>query len=200
MTITLNRAKYAVICEPLEGQLECGDQYLVKEVADGILFAVVDGLGHGEEAAYAAKQATETIDKYAEEPIETLFKRCDEALHSTRGAAITMVKLNEKYSLNYLSIGNVLGVCWNVDKNGMLTRQSLYSVGGIVGSRLPQFIQTKEISVSPSDTLILATDGIKPAFEVEPARYDTPDKISQQIFDNYRNTKDDGLVLVALFL
>ena len=33
-----------------EGQTVCGDLHLVKSFADGVLTAVVDGLGHGVEA------------------------------------------------------------------------------------------------------------------------------------------------------
>jgi len=39
----------------LPGQTVSGDKYLVKPLADGVLLAVVDGLGHGGEATAAAK-------------------------------------------------------------------------------------------------------------------------------------------------
>ncbi len=53
----LNRVRYHVISEPLAGQMESGDQYLVKELDHSVLIAVADGLGHGVEAAFAAKKS-----------------------------------------------------------------------------------------------------------------------------------------------
>ncbi len=37
------------------GETVSGDQYLVVPIADGVLMAVVDGVGHGLEAALAAE-------------------------------------------------------------------------------------------------------------------------------------------------
>ncbi len=56
----LRRIRYEVISEALLGQRECGDQCLVEELPDFILLAVADGLGHGAEAALAAKKALQT--------------------------------------------------------------------------------------------------------------------------------------------
>jgi negative regulator of sigma-B (phosphoserine phosphatase) len=198
--IRLKQIKYDVIFEALEGETECGDQYLIKELADFTLLVVVDGLGHGEEASHAAKKAIETIDAHANEDIETLFKRCDAALGNTRGAAITLVKLDLNYTMKYVAIGNVMGVHWYIHQSSRLKQKSFFLVGGIVGSRSPSSIQVKEFTCGPGDTLILATDGIQNQFETEPPRFQSPDKIAQQIFSSYRNKKDDGLVLVAQLL
>jgi len=45
----------------LQGQTESGDSYLVSTFPNGMLVAVVDGLGHGGEAAAAAKAAIVTV-------------------------------------------------------------------------------------------------------------------------------------------
>ena len=42
---------------PLPGEVESGDLSLVKRVGKGTLIAVVDGLGHGQEAASSAHAA-----------------------------------------------------------------------------------------------------------------------------------------------
>jgi negative regulator of sigma-B (phosphoserine phosphatase) len=59
---------------PLKGQDVSGDSYLIKPVPNGILMAVVDGLGHGYEAALFSKIAITTLDTYASEPITPLVK------------------------------------------------------------------------------------------------------------------------------
>lgn len=200
MTISLKKVKYEVIFEPLEGQTECGDQYLIKEGADFILLAVVDGLGHGKEAAFAAKKAIQTLVDNASESIETLFKLCDQALLNTRGAAMTVGKIDTRYKLTYMAVGNVIGLCWKIDTNNRMIQHSLFLEGGIVGSRLPPAMEVKEIDMTPGDTVILATDGIKPEVEIEPPQLGSPEKIARQIFNIYRNKNDDGLILVAQLL
>lgn len=46
---------------PAKGHRESGDGYLVRPVAGGVLLAVVDGLGHGREAAVAAEVAVREV-------------------------------------------------------------------------------------------------------------------------------------------
>jgi negative regulator of sigma-B (phosphoserine phosphatase) len=199
MGACLKKVKFEVIFEPFRGEMDCGDQYLVKELDDFTLVVVVDGLGHGSDAAFAAKKAIYTLEAHAKEPIETLFKLCNESLHDTRGAAMTIVKIDSDYKLTYAAIGNVLGVCWKMDSNCKLRRESIFMEGGIVGCRLPSVV-VKEIAMGAGDTFILATDGIKSQFEIEPPKFDSPQKIAEQIFSAYRNKNDDGLVLVLQLL
>src|SRR2546426_9728599 len=77
----------------LPGQTVSGDKHLIKPLADGVLLAVVDGLGHGDEATIAAKIAIAVLESHAEEPLTALVKRCDEALTSTRGVVMTLATL-----------------------------------------------------------------------------------------------------------
>jgi phosphoserine phosphatase RsbX len=193
----LRQVKYKVICEALDNQIECGDQYFIKKLDDFILFAVIDGLGHGKKAEEAAKLAIKTLDAHANESIESLFKLCHEALIKTRGAAMTLVKIDVSYKLTYIAIGNVLGVCWKIDENYKLKHHSFFLEGGIVGAQLPSLMRVREIAMAPGDIFILATDGIKAQFENEAPILEKPDQIAKRIFETYRNKKDDALVLVA---
>jgi negative regulator of sigma-B (phosphoserine phosphatase) len=198
VTIHLKQMDYKVIYEPLVGEVECGDQYLVKELPDIILLAVVDGLGHGHDAAYAAETAIATIDANAHESIETIFNLCHTALSSTRGAAISIVQINStQHSLKYKCVGNVIGTYWSIDENSRPSKNSFFLEGGVVGYRLPNSVPVKELISHSGDTLILATDGIKKQFELEPPTWGSAASIAQNIFSNYRNNKDDGLLLVA---
>src|SRR2546427_31410 len=86
VTDTSSLLEWGVATLTLAGQLESGDLHLVREVGGGVLVAVVDGLGHGEEAAAAARLAVTTLDQFAPEPIASLVQRCHEALRGTRGS------------------------------------------------------------------------------------------------------------------
>lgn len=198
MPVTLKRLKYEVLYEALKGEIACGDHYIIKELDDSILIAVIDGLGHGEEAAFAAKKAATVMEENADKTVEQIFHICNQELADTRGVVMTALKVDANYKLRYMAIGNVMGVCWKIDKDKLI-RLPLFTEGGIVGSRIPAFVREKEVIINPGATLILATDGIKTEFEIESPTFESPDVIAQRIFTSYRNIKDDGLVLVAQF-
>src|SRR5436190_4048002 len=96
----------------LGGQTVSGDQHLVKSFADGILVAVIDGLGHGQEAAHAAKIAVNTLNTAADHAsIITLIQRCHEALAKTRGVVMSLALFNElDRTITWAGVGNVTGV------------------------------------------------------------------------------------------
>src|SRR5947207_15925672 len=72
------------------GETESGDLHLVKRVGRGTLVAAVDGLGHGAEAAAAARAPVAALDQYAEESLQPLMRRCHEALAGSRGVVLTL--------------------------------------------------------------------------------------------------------------
>jgi hypothetical protein len=57
----------------LAGQSVSGDRYLLRPYPDGLLVAVVDGLGHGEMAAAAADIAVATLETHSREPVIPLL-------------------------------------------------------------------------------------------------------------------------------
>ena len=197
MTVQLKHINFQVLVEALKGETECGDDYLVKELDNHTLLVVVDGLGHGREAAFAAKKAIETVKLNAHQPIEILFKLCNEALSMTRGAAMTIVTIDSDQTITYKAVGNVAGVYWHIEERAKLRQHSFLLDSGIVGSNSPTHISAKKINLTSGDIIILATDGIKAQFENTVPRWDTPDKIAHHMFTTYRNNNDDGLVLVV---
>ncbi|MCL5272119.1 MAG: SpoIIE family protein phosphatase [Gammaproteobacteria bacterium] len=198
--ICLKRIKYSVVVEALSGEVACGDQYLITELPDATLFAVVDGLGHGERAELAAKKAIEVIKENAHQPIEQLFRLCNDALDKTRGVAMTIVRIDDNYKINYKAVGNVSGVWWHIGEKAKLSSQSFYLENGIVGTPLAQLTPSKEMVLAAGDTLILASDGISKEFENLAPKWGTVDNIAKEIFTTYRNKKDDGIVLVVQLL
>ncbi len=65
--------EWGVAGQPFAGQAVSGDRHLVEPVPNGVLVAVVDGLGHGEEAAQAAQLAIATLQAYAHESVVALL-------------------------------------------------------------------------------------------------------------------------------
>lgn len=197
MIMQCKHLKYEVIFEALKGETDCGDQYLVKELNNSILIAVADGLGHGSEAAVAAKKAMVVLDTHANEPIDKLIKICDQELAETRGAALTLMRIDENCMLSYLGVGNVAGACWQFDEIAHLNRHSFYLERGIVGCQLPSSMQVRNITIKPGDIFIVATDGINEKFETELLKLGSSETIAKYLFKKYRNSSDDGLMLAG---
>src|SRR5262245_31081614 len=101
---------WAIAERPLPGQTVSGDLFVVQPFDHGLLLAVVDGVGHGDEAIAAARAAVEILEARAEESVITLVNRCHRALAQTRGAVMTLASLNPREdTVTWLGVGNVEG-------------------------------------------------------------------------------------------
>src|SRR5213082_2372604 len=99
---------WGVAAQALAGEMESGDLHLVKRVGRGTLVAAVDGLGHGAEAAAAARAAVAALDQYAEESLLPLVRRCHDALAGSRGVVMSLAYVGGvQPSLTWLGVGNV---------------------------------------------------------------------------------------------
>lgn len=148
----------------LPGQLESGDLHFVMGTSTGGLVGVVDGLGHGAEAATAAQLAIKTIEAYAEESVITIVKKCDEKLRKTRGAVMALASINTfDETVTLLSIGNVEGMLVRIDPSANPAYENIITRPGVVGYRLPPPIASV-FSISRGDYLIFCTDGIREDF------------------------------------
>src|SRR5262245_42942594 len=95
----------------LRGERESGDRFLVSVLQASTLFAVVDGIGHGHEAAAAAEVALRVLREHAAEPIPQLVGLCHEALRETRGVVASLAHFDEDHhALTWIGVGNVEGV------------------------------------------------------------------------------------------
>lgn len=177
------------------GQSESGDWYVVTPFADGVLVAVVDGLGHGRDAAIATRLATVTLEQYAHEPPEQLFLRCNEVLRTTRGAAISMASFDrQRRTMTWLAVGNVSGTLMRADRAARA--DNLVLRGGVVGLNLPELRPAVKV-VAPGDTLVFATDGVRLNFtELLSPDSGPPQQLADRILQSYATYTDDALVLV----
>ena len=162
------------------------------------MLAVVDGLGHGHGAAAAAKIAAETLQRNAKESVIQLMRLCHENLKPTRGVVMSLASFNFADStLTWLGVGNVEGVLVQRDAYGTVTHEVLPLRGGVVGDRLPPLLASI-VPVSRGDTLIFATDGIRPNF-TDGLRPESVQATASTLLKNFARGTDDALVLVARY-
>jgi phosphoserine phosphatase RsbX len=192
--------QWGVATQPIPGQTVCGDLHLVKPLAYGALVAVVDGLGHGDEAIAVARIAINVLQEEADQSVITLVKRCHQALIKTRGVVLTLASFNTlDATVSWLSVGNVAGLLLRADTRAMPPCETALLRGGVVGYQLPP-LHASVIAVAPDDLLVLATDGIRNGFDLSDLLGGTPQKIADRVMSRHFKGNDDGLVLVARFL
>lgn len=183
---------------PMAGETKSGDLHLVESFADGMLFAVIDGLGHGDEAEEAARFAYRVIQERPSDPVVSILERCHQRMVGfPRGAVITLASLNPRTStLSCAGIGNVEGFLFRQSPFPNQRPENVIPRRGVVGSRLPP-LQTMSFAVAKGDTLILATDGIRRGFECGIRMEQSPQEIADAILAQHTLGTDDALVLVA---
>lgn len=181
----------------LAGQTASGDRAVVVPFPDGALVALVDGLGHGEEACDAALAAERVMLAAPYDPVDMLLRRCHDALRSTRGAVMSLASFDVKQAtMTWFAVGNV---------EGMLVRapgeasDAIPMRGGTVGFTLPP-LAPRTISVRPGDTLVLASDGIRLGFKEEIIPPRTPQEIADQVMARWSKGTDDACVVVARYV
>lgn len=176
-------------------EAESGDLHVVAEFPDGVLVGVIDGLGHGIEAAASASVAASVLSSSAGDPLEALVERCHEALRRARGAVMSLARF-EGPSMTWAGVGNVEGLLVRGDGG---VRETIPLRGGIVGYHLP-CLRVATLPVAPGDTLILATDGIRGGFGEALSPRATPQALADRILALHARGSDDALVLVARYL
>ena len=180
------------------GQVVSGDRHVIAPFDGGVLAGVVDGLGHGGEAASAAERCVATLQRHACEALVPMLTYCHEALRSTRGAAISVASFTfHDNMMTWLGVGNVAGVL--VQGRRHPKREHLLVRGGVVGSNLPS-LRPASLPLQPGDMLILATDGIREEFVDTVEVLGAPDAIAHYIVGEHAKGTDDSLALVVRYL
>lgn len=66
----------SVFSRPLPGQKYNGDSYFIKRYEDKVIFAVIDGLGHGKDAQEASQSAVDCLENSYRRPFTEIFQLC----------------------------------------------------------------------------------------------------------------------------
>jgi phosphoserine phosphatase RsbX len=189
--------EYGIAIRPLRGEIESGDVYTIIPHSRGALIAVIDGLGHGYEAALAAKVAVITLTRHVHMPLLDLVKSCHHALIKTRGVEMSIASLEWcDETMEWLSIGNVAGVLLRVIDQRSLDREYILMRNGVVGHRLPP-LRAMKLRLQRGDLLIFATDGVREGYHSDVSLDASPQETADRILAEFGKTTDDALILVV---
>src|SRR5205823_4595645 len=105
---SLQQVEWAVAQRALPGESVSGDRHVVLPHRRGVTLAVIDGLGHGTEAAKAAELAAATLRRMPENNLLAHLNCCHLALTNSRGVVMTLAEFNLRdHTLTLCGVGNV---------------------------------------------------------------------------------------------
>jgi anti-sigma regulatory factor (Ser/Thr protein kinase) len=191
---SLTRGTMGVVCLPLHGEEECGDSWAVETVGGTQVVFLVDGLGHGPQAASAALAAMTVFREMVSEAPEVMLRAMHLALHHTRGAALSLAVLDRAArTAHFYGVGNVEGRVVTLSANRHLLPQN-----GIVGQNMPR-IQCATAEWPADGRLVMHSDGVSTRWRADQypgllARH--PSLLAGVIFRDCARARDDATVLV----
>jgi len=198
-TMKAGGVEWGVAGSVLPGQSHSGDHHVVCSFPDGVLLAVLDGLGHGDEAAAAATKAACVLEHDAKLPVTRLVQRCHEELKASRGVVMSVASFTVSHGLlEWMGVGNVQGILRRSDTQCLKSPEMLLLRSGVVGIHLPS-LAAGVLPVFPGDTLIFATDGVREDFVDGPFSGNLQEA-AKDIVARFWKGNDDALVLIARFL
>lgn len=183
----------AVASRPKPCETECGDQCAIIENGGDMLIVVADGLGHGCEAAKAAKAACDFVRANAGDELDHMIIACSKAITNTRGVAMSLLRIQPtNHQMVYVGVGNV--------EMRSLTQQAITPVNtpGIVGRRIVR-VKTMNYRLHTGDLLLMYTDGISERVNLKPYVNLDVQVIADRILADFAKQQDDATCAVIRY-
>jgi anti-sigma regulatory factor (Ser/Thr protein kinase) len=182
-----------VVCLPVATEQACGDAWAVHQSRERALILVADGLGHGKYAAEASAEAAKVFENYVDNSPAQMIERIHVALHSTRGAAVSVAELSwGQRILRYAGVGNVSGRIFSGE-----TARNMVSHNGTVGFEARK-IQEFTYPWPEDGLLILHSDGLDTHWTLDDypgLRGRHPALIAGVLFRDHNRVRDDSTVV-----
>jgi anti-sigma regulatory factor (Ser/Thr protein kinase) len=187
--------RLGVVCVPMRGEVECGDAWCAAIDRDRVTAMIVDGLGHGPDAALAAAVATTKFETLASEPPATMLGTINIAMRGTRGAALSAAVVDEiACTVEFSGVGNVDGRVLTDERTQHLVPQN-----GIVGTVMPSLRPTAA-TWDAGARLVMHSDGISARWHVGayPGLMNAhPSIMAGVIYRDFSRDRDDATILVV---
>ncbi len=189
------RYQMGAILVPKSGETACGDAWAMASHPDGATFLVVDGLGHGPDAARAAAVAVETLHRSPEHAPIRILDAAHGRMRATRGAALAVMRHDRTTGeLAFAGVGNISAT---LVEGG--ARRTMVSHSGIVGHNVHK---SQEFRYPwPRGALLIAhSDGLATQWDLAAfpgIASHHPSIVAAALFGAHTRHRDDVVVMVA---
>jgi anti-sigma regulatory factor (Ser/Thr protein kinase) len=186
------------LCVPIASEDECGDAWAIADQRGGVSLISVDGLGHGADAAEAARTALAALAARPALAPAAQIDNCHLAMRATRGAAMAVAQLEfATDELRFAGIGNISACIIDGD-----ARKQMVSHNGIVGHNMRK-VQEFTHPCPPGSLIILHSDGISTQWDLASypgLSFCNPALIAAVLLRDFGRARDDASVLVVRYL
>jgi anti-sigma regulatory factor (Ser/Thr protein kinase) len=181
---------------PKLGQEVSGDGWALREIKGTTVVLLVDGLGHGPQAALTTSVAMRGFELCTKNGPVDILTSLHQALRSTRGAVAAVVVLHpDEGILRYAGIGNITGMLMGADGS----RRHLMSYDGTLGYQV-RTIREASHDWGPGDWLTMFSDGLSPRLDSSTypglAQHD-PVLAAGVLYRDFHRTNDDATILIV---
>jgi anti-sigma regulatory factor (Ser/Thr protein kinase) len=177
----------------MAGETASGDNWATVSDEAFTTILLVDGLGHGDNAATAANAAVRELKTGLD--ATALLTRMHGALASTRGAAAAIARWDRRTgTLQYAGIGNIAATIVGDGET-----RSLVSMPGIVGHGV-QRPRAFEYELPPDALLVMHSDGLRSGWDLTAypgVRRRDPLVTAALLIRDFERGRDDVSVVVA---
>ncbi len=187
--------EFGIVSLPKSGEEVCGDGWKCELLADQSVCLVADGLGHGVNAAVAARATMQVLTEHRGKAPAEIVERAHAALRSTRGAALAIAQLDHRYdTLHFCGVGNISAA---IAANGNVRQMvSLNGTAGVEVRKITEF----NYPWSGDSILIMHSDGLMTRWDLQ--LYPTliqrhPSLIAAVLYRDFNRNRDDVTVLVV---
>jgi hypothetical protein len=176
----------------LMGESACGDDHFIRVNGD-VLVAVIDGLGHGPEAAEASSAATGLLASREEDrPLQSTFDALDDRLRGTRGAAGSIARIADD-EIEWAGVGNVVARTIPAPCQHLIPRHGTIGVVARrgTGTTVPR---------PHGGLMVMASDGISDRWSANVCDSTSPPHplvLAALLHRDFGRDRDDATVIVA---
>ncbi|MCW6511566.1 SpoIIE family protein phosphatase [Lichenifustis flavocetrariae] len=179
----------------LDASAPCGDAFLCWREGPLWTICLVDGLGHGAEAALAAEAALTEAARWKALSPGDILSRVDDAIHGSRGAAMSVVRIDEaRRTLEHAGVGNIRVALFG-DKTLRLDGRA-----GIVGNGFKPGAWPS-LGWRDGDVLVLWSDGLDPYLKLDRLSLrlkGNPEALAERLIDQFSTRRDDSCIVCCL--
>ena len=192
-----NLVAVGAAARPHPNESVSGDAWSVQVVGHVWRLALVDGAGHGVQAAEAARIAIDTFEGEPSLDAGEILRQCHARLRGTRGAVMAIASVDlDRHFLEVAGVGNI-------DARLLTTDLEKHPVSqrGMLGANIPATIRPTTFELPDKWMLVLHSDGIRNRYRLsEIADYGedkSPQAVADRILADYSRQDDDATVVVA---
>ncbi len=189
--------QYGALCLPIAGEDDSGDAWALADQGRYMTLMLADGLGHGVEAAAAARAALDTLALQPGLAPERQIEACHHAMRGGRGAALAVARIDaNRHELCFAGVGNISACVIDDGK-----RRQMVSHNGIVGHNMRK-VQEFILPCPPGALVILHSDGIGTQWDLDayPGLIGySPAIIAAVLLRDFSRGRDDACVLALRF-